>query len=154
MSAVATPPPRAAGSVPELLAAHERRPDRLIELLHELQDAVGYLRREDLLAVAHGLGLPVGEVLGVATFYPHFRLVAPPRHRCAVCVGAACSLHGAAATCSALAARWTKVPPERWRWEVVSCVGACGVAPVVLYDGVATARQSAPSALARVEAWN
>ncbi len=154
MPVVSTPPSCALCSVSELLDAHDRRADRLIEMLHELQDTVGYLRREDLLAVAHGLGLPAGEVLGVATFYPHFRLAVPPCHRCAVCVGAACSVHGAAAICGALATRWAEGSQEQWRWEVVSCVGACGVAPVVLYDGVATARQTAPQALARVGTWN
>ena len=125
-----------------------------MEVLHELQDAAGFLRREDLLAVAHGLGIPAGRVMGVATFYPHFCLSPPPRHRCVVCVGTACSVRGNAATLAVLAARLAGVPPGEIRSEVVSCIGACGVAPVVLYDGVVAARQSAAEVLARVAAWN
>lgn len=153
------PPPAASprpslGSVSGLLDAYSRQPERLLEVLHELQATVGFLRPEDLRAVAQGLGVPAGRVLGVATFYPHFRLTPPPRHRCAVCVGTACSIHGAAATGAVLAARLTDVPSDRIAWEQVSCVGACGVAPVVVYDGVVAARQSAPEVLARVETWS
>lgn len=137
----------------DLLNGHEWQRGRLIEILHELQDAVGYLRRDDLLQVAHGLGLPAGRVLGVATFYPHFHLAAPARHRCAVCIGTACAVHGAAATGSLLAARLAGVPAAQLSWELVSCVGACGVAPVVIYDGIAAARQTSRQVLARVEAW-
>jgi bidirectional [NiFe] hydrogenase diaphorase subunit len=140
-------------SISDLLDGHARQHGRLIEILHELQDAVGYLRREDLLQVAHGLGLPPGRVLGVATFYPHFHLAAPARHRCAVCIGTACAVNGAAATGAILAVRLAGVSPALLSWELVSCVGACGVAPVVIYDGIAAARQNSRQVLACVEAW-
>lgn len=153
MTVLSIPARTPSPAVEAVLDAHDRQPDRLIEVLHELQDSAGFLGRDDLRQVAHGMGLPPGRLLGVATFYPHFRLSAPPRHRCAVCVGTACSLNGAAATCAVLATRLAGVPPAQCSWEVVSCVGACGVAPVVLYDGVIAARQTASQTLAKLEAW-
>jgi NADH:ubiquinone oxidoreductase subunit E len=70
-----------------LVAEQQHRPEALIEVLHRLQAQDGYLSKESLRQVAQELGLPLGRVYGVASFYHLFHLEPPRPHRCAVCLG-------------------------------------------------------------------
>lgn len=116
------------------------RADALIEVLHQVQEIHGYLPREALLQVARQLRLPLSRVYGVASFYHLFRLEAPTEHRCAVCLGTACFVKGGADLAAALEQRLgVKLDDPAgngsWALQHVSCLGACGQAPVLVVDG-------------------
>ena len=116
------------------------RPEALIEVLHQVQELHGYLPRTALEAVARQLRLPLSRVQGVATFYHLFRLVPPTPHTCAVCLGTACYVHGGADLARELETRLAvrlDAPAGNGTWALqqVSCLGACGQAPVLEVDG-------------------
>jgi len=116
-------------------------PGMLIEVLHQRQQQHGHLSRSTLAAVARQLHLPPAHVYGVASFYHLFRLRPPTPHRCGICFGTACVLRGAAALAAAqeqrLGVRLADPAGDGvWSLEAVSCVGACGLAPLLLIDGV------------------
>lgn len=121
------------------------RGDALIEVLHQVQELEGYLSPGALRQVARGLGLPLSRVQGVASFYHLFRLEAPTPHRCAVCLGTACFVKGGADLARALE-RHLGVRLDdaagngNWALQHVSCLGACGQAPVLVVDGVMETR--------------
>lgn len=114
--------------------------DALIPILQETQEAFGYLPREAMLRISQHLNLPASKVFGVATFYNQFRFQAPGRHRIQVCRGTACHVKGSAAVLEALC-RHLKIQPGQttkdgmFSVEVVACIGACGLAPVIAVDG-------------------
>lgn len=123
-----------------ILRRHGHRADALIEVLHQVQERYGHLPKPLLQEVARALRLPLSRVYGVASFYHLFRLAAPSAHRCAVCLGTACFVRGGGALADALAARLgTRLDGPAnaggWSLEAVSCVGACGQAPVLLVEG-------------------
>lgn len=114
--------------------------DALIPVLQEVQEHCGYLPREAMLRIGRHLGVPASKVYGVATFYNQFRFEAPGRHRIQVCRGTACHVKGSAAVLEALC-RHLKIRPGQttrdgmFSLEVVACIGACGLAPVIAIDG-------------------
>jgi NADH-quinone oxidoreductase E subunit len=118
----------------------EAKRDALIPILQEVQAACGYLSREAMIRTSRHLELPASKVYGVATFYNQFRFQAPGRHRVQVCRGTACHVKGSAAVLEALC-RHLKVQPGQttkdgqFSLEVVACIGACGLAPVIAVDG-------------------
>jgi NADH:ubiquinone oxidoreductase subunit E len=116
------------------------RADALIEVLHQVQEIHGYLPRQALEQVARGLRLPLSRVHGVASFYHLFHLEPPTAHRCAVCLGTACFVRGGADLAAHLEERLgLKLDDPAgngvWMLQHVSCLGACGQAPVLVVDG-------------------
>ena len=69
-------------------------PDALIETLHTVQNAFGYLDGASLRFVARELDIPLSKVYGVATFYHAFTLKPEGHHRCVLCLGTACYIKG------------------------------------------------------------
>jgi bidirectional [NiFe] hydrogenase diaphorase subunit len=142
-----------------VMRRQQLRGDALIEVLHAAQELYGWLPPEVLAHVARALRLPPSRVQGVATFYHLFRLTPPARHACTVCTGTACHVRGARAIVRAVNAVTGLAPGETagdgaLSVATVRCVGACGVAPVVLYDGAVAGREDPQSAAARVRAWS
>ncbi|MDZ7589342.1 MAG: bidirectional hydrogenase complex protein HoxE [Rubrivivax sp.] len=128
----------------------------LIETLHTVQSAFGYLDEGSLRFVAASLDLPLSKVYGVATFYHLFMLKPKGRHACVVCAGTACYIKGAAGLVKAVEQRFGVAPggtTEDDRLSVLTarCVGACGLAPAVVLDGHVLGKQSASELLARIE---
>jgi NADH-quinone oxidoreductase E subunit len=117
-----------------------KKRDALIPLLQELQDANGYLTRDMLIEVGKRLGIPVSKVYGVASFYNQFRFQPPGRFQIQVCRGTACHVKGSQAVLEAMK-RELKIDAGQttrdglFSLEVVSCVGACGLAPVICING-------------------
>ena len=116
------------------------RRDSLIPLLQAVQARVGYLSRESMVEVGKRLGLPVSKVYGVATFYNQFRFQPQGKVHCQVCRGTACHVKGSAAVLDAVR-HMLKIEPGQttrdgmFSLEVVACIGACGLAPVVTVNG-------------------
>jgi len=128
----------------DLDAIFERHPnagrDSLIPILQEVQAEYGYLSREAVVRIGRHLGLPASKVFGVATFYNQFRFQPQGRFHVQVCRGTACHVKGSAAILEAVK-RELKVEPGQttrdglFSLEVVACIGACGLAPVVCING-------------------
>ena len=128
----------------------------LIETLHSVQSAFGYLDQASLRFVAASLDLPLSKVHGVATFYHLFMLEPKGRHACVVCAGTACYIKGSAGLVQAVEQRFGVAPGETTadnRLSVLTarCVGACGLAPAVVLDGNVLGKQSAEELLSRIE---
>src|ERR1017187_4449748 len=116
------------------------RPDGLIEVLHTTQDVFGYLDDEALTYVGESLGVPPSKVYGVATFYSHFTLKPQGEHTCVVCTGTACYIKGAQRLLDAVGDTAGIKAGETTADGKVSmltarCVGSCGLAPAVVFDG-------------------
>jgi len=111
----------------------------LIEALHSVQDAFGFLDTEAMTFVADSLDLPLSKVFGVATFYHLFMLKPQGRHTCVVCTGTACYIKGAGALIEGIEQRFGVTPGETTKDKSLSvmtarCVGTCGLAPAVVLD--------------------
>ena len=141
------------------LKRHRFAPDALIEILHTAQELFGHLRPDILLHyVTHALRLPPSRVFGVATFYHLFSFAPRGRHGCVVCTGTACFVKGADPILSALSSELGVAVGHTSADGEVSistarCLGACGLAPVAVFDGQVAAHQSPQSALERVKEW-
>jgi bidirectional [NiFe] hydrogenase diaphorase subunit len=145
-----------------ILDAHIKRwqhqQDALIEVLHKAQELFGYLEDDLLLYVAHQLKLPPSRVYGVATFYHFFSLKPQGEHSCVVCMGTACYVKGAARLLATLEERGRlrageTTPDGKLSLLTARCLGTCGLAPAVVFDGAVAGHQSVESALHRVEGW-
>src|SRR5579864_585948 len=137
---------------------YQHKPDALIEILHKAQELFGYLDNDLLLFVAYSLKLPPSRVYGVATFYHFFTLKPQGKHTCVVCMGTACYVRGAGQVLAAVQDE-TKIKPGETTPDgqvsllTARCIGACGIAPAVVYDGAVTPRQTPDSALQQVKGW-
>lgn len=134
------------------------RPDSLIEVLHTAQELFGYLDTDVLIYVGGALRLPLSRVYGVATFYNFFSLRPPGEHTCVVCLGTACYVKGAAAILAALEeAHQVKAGQTTSDGKIslvtARCLGACGLAPALVFDGEVAGKLTADSTLARVRGW-
>lgn len=137
---------------------HGCRQDALIEILHKAQELFGFLDDDLLLFIARTLKLPPSRVYGVATFYHHFTLTPQGEHTCVVCMGTACYVKGAdrllAAVEKAAGVQAGETTADaKLSLLTARCIGACGIAPAVVYDGEVTPRQTPPEVVKRIQAW-
>ena len=128
----------------------------LIETLHSVQDAFGFLDETAMRFVAGSLDLSLSKVYGVATFYHLFLLKPKGRHACVVCTGTACYIKGARGLVEAIQERYAVRPGEttpdgRLSLLTARCVGSCGLAPAVVLDGAMQGNQTAGQVLAKLE---
>jgi len=119
----------------------------LIEALHSLQQAFGYLDKPGLIYVAASLKIPLSKVYGVATFYNHFTLKPQGEHACVVCTGTACYIKGARELLKSVNAQQgigagETTPDGRLSLLTARCFGACGLAPVVVVDSDVVGRMT------------
>lgn len=110
--------------------------DALIPILQEVQDTHGYLSRDMITQVGAHLRLPASKIYGVATFYNQFRFAALGKHHIQVCRGTACHVKGSAGVLDDIKQMLKLDAGETSRngqfsLEVVACIGACGLAPVI-----------------------
>ena len=114
--------------------------DSLIPLLQEVQEVYGYLPKEAVVEIGKHLNLPSSKIYGVATFYNQFRFQPKGKNHIMVCRGTACHVKGSAAvldtvkrTLNVEAGQTTR--DGMFSLEVVACIGACGLAPVMCING-------------------
>ncbi len=123
-----------------ILDGHARRPSRLIPILQAIQHEYNYLPEEVLTYVATSLGVPPARVFGVATFYAHFALEPKGKHIVRLCDGTACHVKQSIPILEALhqklgtSEKRKTTPDMLFTVETVACLGACGLAPVVVID--------------------
>jgi len=114
--------------------------DSLIPVLQEVQEACGYVSREAILSIGRHLGLPASKVYGVATFYNQFRFLPKGKYHVMLCRGTACHVKGSQKLLDT-AVKLLKLKPgqtardKMFSLEVVACMGACGLGPVVNVNG-------------------
>lgn len=119
---------------------HRGEPGALMPVLHGAQSIYGYLPFEVQSVIAEKLNVPLAEVYGVATFYSQFTLSPKGKHKVSVCLGTACYVKGSDKIMEAveheLRVRCGECTPDKqFSIESCRCVGACGLAPVMIVDG-------------------
>ncbi len=123
-----------------ILDHYGRHPARLVPILQALQEEYRYLPEEVLSYVATSLGIPEANVFGVATFYAHFALTPKGKYIVRLCDGTACHVKHSIPILEALRDRLgvsedkPTTPDMLFTVETVACLGACGLAPVMVIN--------------------
>lgn len=118
----------------------EAKRDALIPILQDLQSYEGYLSEKSLKEVSRMLGLPLSKIYGVASFYNQFRFQPVGQYHVLVCRGTACHVKGSSKLLQTLRHELKVEPGQTTRdglftLDVVACIGACGLAPVMCVNG-------------------
>ncbi len=128
-------------AVDTILQKHPRAGrDALIPILQEVQEKQGYLSREAVIRIGKHLNLPATKLYGVATFYNQFRFQPRGKYHFMVCRGTACHVKGSSRVLE-MAQKVLKLKPGQtsrdrlFSLEVVACMGACGLSPVMNLNG-------------------
>lgn len=111
----------------------------LMPILQEADRIYGYLPAEVQTIIAEKLDIPLSEVYGVATFYSQFSLKPKGKHRISICLGTACYVKGADKVLAAIEKELRiscgeLTPDRKFSLDSCRCVGACGLAPVMIVD--------------------
>lgn len=136
--------------IQSIVKKHQGLKKNLIAILLDIQDTYHYLPQESLCCVSDALGMPLIEIVGVATFYRAFSLTPRGKHTCLVCLGTACHVRGGPKILDEFerqldvkAGETTK--DRQFTLETVACLGCCAIGPVVVideaYHGHATIRK-------------
>lgn len=125
--------------IDEIIDDNKDIPGSIIGVLRECQEVVGWLPVELIDYISDGLNLPRSEVFGIASFYSLFYLTPKGRHLIKVCMGTACYVKGIKEVISRIGNEYQvkegcTTEDRRFSLEAVRCLGACGLAPVVVVD--------------------
>ena len=122
-----------------ILGSFDRARENLIPILQKMQRELGYIPKRGMVKVAEALGISVGEVFGVTTFYNQFRLNPPGKYQIKVCMGTACHVKRS----YIILEEWSRrlgiqegetTEDRLFSLERVACVGCCALAPVTVID--------------------
>ena len=132
--------PEQAAALKSCIDEHRAEKGALMPVLHEAQNIYGYLPAEVQEVIAEELGIPLAEVYGVATFYSQFSLQPKGKHKISVCLGTACYVKGSDKILEAVEKELHITCGEctadrKFSLDSCRCVGACGLAPVMIVDG-------------------
>lgn len=124
--------------------------DSLIPILQDIQNADGFLSENAIVEVGGYLNLPTSKIYGVATFYNQFRFQPVGKNHIQVCRGTACHVLGSATVLEELEKQLKIKAGDTskdgsFSIEVVACIGACGLAPVIAVNGNFHAKVSSES---------
>lgn len=125
--------------IDKIISDNKELAGAVITVLRECQDVVGYLPIELIDYISDGLNLSRSEVFGVASFYALFSMVPKGRHQVKICMGTACYVKGIKEVINRIEneydiAEGGTTVDRRFSIEEVRCLGACGLAPVVVVD--------------------
>lgn len=123
----------------EIINKYKHKPGSLIPVLQESQELVGYLPPVVQRHISKGLRMPVSEVHGVVSFYSFFTMKPKGKHNIRVCLGTACYVKGAEEVVKKFNDGLNVdvggiTTDKKFSLETVRCLGACGLAPVVVVD--------------------
>jgi NADH-quinone oxidoreductase subunit E len=123
----------------EVLGPYKSQQGALIPALQKAQEIYGWLPKEVLEVIAREMRVPLSRIYGVVTFYAQFYLQRRGRHVCRQCDGTACHVRGSARIIDVaqdhLGIKAGETTPDyRMTYEVVYCLGSCGLAPVAMVD--------------------
>jgi len=142
----------------EILDRFDRSESKIIPILQAVQEEYRYLPQEVLTFIATSLRISPARLFGVATFYSHFSLEPKGKHIIKMCDGTACHVRGSSAVIDAvreklsLSAKKITTDDMMFTFETVSCLGACGLAPVLVVDEEVYGQVSPQQALDLVNA--
>ncbi len=124
-------------NVKEIAEKWKDVPGSLIMALHELQEEVGYVPRNEAMKLATEMNVSLARIYEVITFYSFFKLEAPGKHKIQVCMGTACYLKGAQSLVDEFKNQLKvdegcTTADGNFQLEIVRCVGCCSIAPVVV----------------------
>lgn len=139
----------------DVIEQHQGQRGALIPILQATQAVYGYLPGEALALIASRLGLSLGKVYGVATFYSQFYLQRRGRHVLRLCDGTACHVKGTPTLLTAVGDAFDLHPGDtspdgQLTLEIVYCLGSCALAPVAVLDGQVMGRMRQDALLRRV----
>ena len=123
--------------IKEICASFGNKPGEAINVLHKVQGEFGYLPAEVQEVIAQELNVSVAQIYGIVTFYSFFTMTPKGEFPISVCVGTACYVRGAEKVLDEFK-RELKIgvgettPDGKFSLNCLRCVGACGLAPVVL----------------------
>ena len=124
-------------TIQDICQSFDNQEDELINILHKTQEVFGYLPPEVQQVIAKELSISEAKVYGVVTFYAFFTMKPKGKHKISVCMGTACYVRGAEKVVDELKKELNiKVgeitPDGLFSLDCLRCVGACGLAPVML----------------------
>jgi len=133
--------PEAKEKIDEILATYRTKRGGLIPVLQQVQEIVGYLPVPVQNYIGLELGIPPSDVFGVVTFYSFFSMVPRGRHTVRICLGTACFVKGSKKLAEKLqrhlGVEFGETTEDReFTLEAVRCIGACGLAPVIVIDDI------------------
>jgi NADH:ubiquinone oxidoreductase subunit E len=131
--------PEVMAQIDEVIERLKDTPGSLITVLAEAQGLTGYLPVELQEHVAAGMNIPSSTVYGVVTFYSFFSMIPKGRHIIKLCLGTACYVRGIQEVANRLENGLNirvgeTTEDRRFTLEAVRCLGACGLAPVMVVD--------------------
>ncbi|MDQ7095377.1 NAD(P)H-dependent oxidoreductase subunit E [Desulfosporosinus sp. PR] len=129
--------------------------ENLIAILHQAQEIYGYLPDNVQWHIAQKLDIPSAKVYGVVSFYSYFTMKPRGEHVVNVCMGTACFVRGADKLKTELENQLKikageTTPDNLFTLETLRCVGACGLAPVMIVDGEVHGRMHEPQEINEV----
>lgn len=121
----------------EICASFNNDPQELINVLHKCQEHFGYLPAEVQEVISNELVVPVAKIYGVVTFYSFFTMTPRGKHPISICMGTACYVRGAEKVLEEFKKELglqvgQTTPDGKFSLSSLRCVGACGLAPVVM----------------------
>ena len=124
----------------EVIAKYKGVEGALMPVLQQAQEIYGYLPEEVQSIISAELDIPLAEIYGVSTFYSRFTLNPKGENRISVCMGTACYVKGAADILAEIEGQigckaGSVTPDGRFSIDADRCVGACGLAPIVIVNG-------------------
>lgn len=138
----------------EIISRYRNENGPLIPILQEAQGVYGYLPAHVLKYISKAMRLPLAKIYGVVTFYSQFRLKPVGRNLINVCLGTACHVRGGAKILETMEKSLNikdgaTTEDGRYTLEIVACIGACGLAPVISINNEVHGRLS-PESLAGI----
>jgi NADH:ubiquinone oxidoreductase subunit E len=125
--------------IEQIVKKHRPVPGSIITVLRECQDIVGYLPKDLLDFIGQGMNLPRSEVYGVTSFYALFSMTPKGRHTVKLCLGTACYVKGIKEVLNRVENQYKikegqTSEDRRFTLQGVRCLGACGLAPVMVVN--------------------
>ncbi|MEK7398061.1 MAG: NAD(P)H-dependent oxidoreductase subunit E [Candidatus Poribacteria bacterium] len=131
-----------------IVGQHKRKSWALISILQDIQKEDGYLSSDVLKRVSEKMEIPLTRLYGVATFYKTLNLIPQGKHAITICAGTACHVRGSNRILNEIRGLLKVEPGEttedgEFTLNVVNCLGACAIGPVVVVDGKYHGKMSA-----------
>lgn len=124
----------------KIIEKYRVEPGGIIPLLEEAQDLLGYLPINIQKQISDKTNIPLSRIYGIVTFYSIFAMTPRGKHTVKVCLGTACYVRGGKKNTEIIEKEFGVKSGEtttdrRLTYETVRCLGACGLAPVIVVDG-------------------
>lgn len=123
----------------KVIAEYKGQQGATMPIMQAAQEIYGYLPEEVQIIIAEELDLPLSEIYGIASFYAQFTLNPKGKYRISVCLGTACYVKGSGTILEAIEKQLNIkaggiTPDGKFSLDTCRCVGACGLAPVIMIN--------------------